>query len=500
MPIVITGFTSDDKVPGAVSEVKYGQSASRVSDIPRLCVITGMQLAAGSVAVGVAKQVFSLDDAMDFWGEGSEAAFMAEAALEVPGVNLWGIGTEEPAGGTVATAHYVLGGTWSTAGVLVLHVGGVIKEVAIASDDDLESAGDKVVAAIAEIPNLFCVPTHPGDDGDVILTTRNKGARSNLHIIHVDLTRAPAGLTCSITGGTALANGGKPFTGGGGVDDVADFTTTAFPGWYQYIGSAHNDATNAALLETYLNDKAAPFEQRPEFAVLAHNVYATGLSVAQTTLNDPFCEMMMFEGSRAHPSRIAAVFAALRSVTEAQDRTVLGNPNARYKDTKLPGILGYFSTADKPTRAELKVMLNSGLTPISDKNGEAVVVRAITTRCLNGSTPDYRVLDVGQAVTPQRVREHFDLKWETIHSVANEYVGPDKPGGEQAPEGMSTPKTWGAEILIDLREFERANLITDVDNNLPTVEYSAAKRLMSDIPVSVAPLNYQTGTLIRQVG
>lgn len=499
MPIVITGFTSDDKVPGAVSEVKYGQGASRVSDIPRLCMLTGMQLS-GTAAVGDLKQIFSVEDAIAFWGTGAEIARMAEAALAVPGVNLWGCGTTEPAGGTVATAHYVFGGTWSTAGVVVLHVGGKIKEVAVASDDDLEALGDKVVEAIEEIPNLFCIPTHPDDDGDVILTTRNKGARSNQHIIHVDLTRAPAGLTCSATGGTALANGGVPFTGGAGVDDVADFTTPAFPGWYQYLGSAHNDATNAALLETYLNDKAAPFEQRPEFAVLAHNVYATGLSVAQTTLNDAFCEMMLFEGSRNHPSEIAAVFAALRSVTEAQDKTVLGNPNARYKGTVLPGILGFFSPADKPTRAELKVMLNSGLSPIDDKNGDAVVVRAITTRCLNGSTPDYRVLDVGQAVTPQRIREHFDLKWETLHSVANEYVGPDKPGGEQAPEGLSTPSTWKAEILIDLREFERKNLIINVDGNLPTVEYSSAKRLMSDVPVEVAPLNYQTGTLIRQVG
>src|SRR5690606_9210529 len=103
------------------------------------------------------------------------------------------------------------------------------------------------------------------------------------------------------------------------------------------------------------------------------------------------------------------------------------------------------------------------------------------------------------AVTPQRVREHFDLKWDRVHAAANENVGPDKPGGEQSPEGMSTPSTWKAEILIDLREFERKNLITNVDGNLPTVEYSSAKRLMSDVPVEVAPLNYQHGLLIRQV-
>jgi phage tail sheath gpL-like len=292
----------------------------------------------------------------------------------------------------------------------------------------------------------------------------------------------------------------RPFTGGSGVDAAADFTTPAFPGWYQYVGAALNDATNAALLETYANDKAAPFEQRAEFICYAHNTYATGLSVAQTTLNDALSQMLMFEGSRNHPSELAAVLAALRSVEESTDKTPLGNPNRRYNGMKLPGILGYFSKADIPTRAEMKVMLNSGLTPVGDSNSDAVIVRSITTRCLNGSSPDYRCLDTGQAVTPQRVREHFDLKWQNVHAVANEYVGPDKPGGEQAPEGMSTPSTWKAEILIDLREFERANLITNVDGNLPTVEYSSAKRLMSDVPVEVAPQNHQHGLLIRQVG
>lgn len=497
MPILITGFTSDDKVPGAVSDLKFGQGASRVSDIPRLCIITGMGLAAGTIASGVIKQIFSLEDAMTFWGTGSEIARMAEAALAVDGVNLYGCSTDEPSGGSVATAHLVVGGTWSTSGVIVLHIAGRVLEVAVGATDSVTVVGESIEDAIEAIVNIFC--TAVNTTGDVLLTTLNKGARSNQHIVHVDLTRAPSGLTCSITGGSALSNGGKPFTGGAGVDDVADFTDPEFVGWYQYVGSAQNDATNAALLETHLNAKAAPFEQRTEFAVMAHNTYATGLSVAQTTLNNALFQMCMFEGSRNHPSQIAAVWAAYRSVSENLDRTVLGNPNQRHNGAVLPGILGYFSTADIPSRTEQKVMLNSGLTPISDKNGDAVVVRSITTHCLNGTAPDYRVLDTGQAVTPQRVREFFDLLWTDVHSVANEYVGPNPPAGEQPPEGMSTPATWRAEIEINLREFERANLVTDVSGNLPTVEYSTAKRLMADIPVVVTPQNHQVGHLIRQV-
>jgi phage tail sheath gpL-like len=496
MPIVITGFTSDDKVPGPVSEVKYGQGQSRVSDIPRKCIITGMQLA-GTVAVGVVKQIFSAEDAMTYWLAGSEIARMAEAALRIPGVNLFGCGTTEPSGGVAATAHLIASGTWTTSGSMTVHIGGHLKEVGIGATDSVTVVGEAIEDAIETIPNIFCTAVNTA--GDVLLTVKNKGARGNQHIVHVDLSLAPAGFACSITGGTALSNGGVPFTGGTLVDPIADFTTPAFPGWYQYIGSAQNDAVNAALLETYINAKAAPFEQRPEFACYAHNTYATALSVAQTTLNDALSQMLSFEGSRNHPSEIAAVWAALRSVTEASDATVLGNPNVRYNGTVLPGILGYFSTADIPTRAEQKVMLNSGLTPVGDKNGDPVIVRSITTRCLNGSSPDYRVLDTGQAVTPQRVREFFDLLWTDVHSAQNHYVGPNPPAGEQPPEGMSTPDNWRTEIEINLREFERANLITDVDGNLPTVEYSTAKRLMADIPVVVTPQNHQIGQLIRQV-
>src|SRR5690606_11265770 len=136
--------------------VKYGQGASRVSDIPRLCVITGMRLSSGSVAAGVAKQIFSVEDAIDFWGEGSEIARMAEAALEVGGVNLWGIATTEPSGGAVATGHFVVGGSWSEAGSIALHVGGHIKEIAVTASNTVTQVGDAIVTGLQELPNLFC--------------------------------------------------------------------------------------------------------------------------------------------------------------------------------------------------------------------------------------------------------------------------------------------------------------------------------------------------------
>lgn len=124
-----------------------------------------------------------------------------------------------------------------------------------------------------------------------------------------------------------------------------------------------------------------------------------------------------------------------------------------------------------------------------------------------GEVGDFSCIDTGQAVTPERVREHFDLKWNTVHAEANETIGDDTPG-RQAPEGMSTPSAWKAEILIDLREFERKQLIVNVDRNLPEVQHvtgrldqfgSTAKRLMSEIPVEVAPQNHQNATLIVKV-
>jgi hypothetical protein len=53
-------------------------------------------------------------------------------------------------------------------------------------------------------------------------------------------------------------------------------------------------------------------------------------------------------------------------------------------------------------------------------------------------------------------------------------------------------------IMADLPRFQRQNLITDLANNQPVVEFSN-KRLMSSIPIKVTPQNHQTGTLVRQI-
>jgi hypothetical protein len=247
------------------------------------------------------------------------------------------------------------------------------------------------------------------------------------------------------------------------------------------------------------NAKAGPFEARPENVIAATGgTLAASTTLTQTNMNEALGQMVWFEGARNHPSEIAAQMAAYRSVVEATAATDLGDPNHRYDGERLPTIAGYYDASHVPGRSQTDAALNVGLTPIGDANGRAVIVRSITSRSLSGAQADYRVLDTGDAVVPQRIREHFDAKWTQEHAPNAPYVAPDIPGGEAAPPGVSTPSLWRMAIMADLPRFQRQNLITDLANNQPVVEFSN-KRLMSSIPIKVTPQNHQTGTLVRQI-
>jgi phage tail sheath gpL-like len=501
MAIVVQGFTADSKTPGAVAELQFAQGPLSAGAVPRFVLLYGNKLSSGaSAADNEVADLLSQDEARAFAGAGSELGRMAVKALAVPGVKLRAVAVPEASGGTAATLTITITGTWSTGGSIDIHMGGRIVNVAAAPTDTPTTMGDRVVSRLTEDPDLYCNPVNAA--GVVTCTVKNLGVRGNDHIVHVVDKLRPAGMTVALGGGTPLANGGVPFSGGAGADDVTAALAATFSGSSSYVGAAQNDATNAALLVTQANNKAGPLEGRYENPVFALNgTLAAANSFSQTTLNNAFCQCLLFEGSRNHPSEIAAVWAALRSVTEALPVSPqLGNPNHRYDGTALPGILPHFLDSDVPTRSETDSALNSGVSPIGTKNGTAVMVRSITSRSLNGATPDYRTLDTGDAVVPQRGAEHFNAKWETDHAQVNQYVGPDPLNGAAPPVGFSTPSAWRAQVLLDLRLFATQNMVTDVDNNLPVVEYdSAGKRLMSSIPMKVTPQNHQTGSLIRQI-
>jgi hypothetical protein len=117
---------------------------------------------------------------------------------------------------------------------------------------------------------------------------------------------------------------------------------------------------------------------------------------------------------------------------------------------------------------------------------------------LNGSVPDYRCLDWGDAIVPDRISKELGVEWAYFKST-NPYVGPDAVASEaDPPEGVGTPGRWNSSVYGVLKDKEKSNWLQDVDLNMPETEYDNSRAaLVSAVPVVVRKQQHSIGISVR---
>lgn len=485
------------KVPGFFGETVYRAGAISAADIPLKLLVVGTKLSTGTATANAdVDNIFSEDDADTKYGAGSQIARMCYAALRIPGVQLQGAAVAEAGGAAAGTATITIAGTWSSGGTFLYRIDGTLVTGSIASTD---SATDVAVSIVNAVNGNSHLPTTAANvAGVVTLTRKSKGATGNQGILYQDKSQLPSGMTSTLAGGTAVTGDGLHFTSGSGTEDVTTLLAVLKPGTYARVAFAQNDATNAALWEAHFNFKAGVLEGRLEHGLTAVNgTLSAANSLATVTLNAERVQLLWLLNSESHPSEVAAVFGAIRTVTEQSD------PSADYDGKVLPGVAPQAARADWATLATQISALDNGITPIvTTANQEVQVVRSIVTHCLNGATPDYRILDTYQAVTPDYMRNDVALYWTTVFRPQNPKVNSDPaPEERDRPSGVATPSSWTAAIVSRLRLAEDNLFVTNVDTNMPFSEFDpVAKRIMSVVPVVPSFANHQVGVSVRQVG
>lgn len=500
MTIIIQGFSSTDKVPGFIGETVYGAGPLSIGSIPLKCLCVGLSdgdLAADSTPV----QILSTTDADTQAGAGTELNRMLRKALLVPGVQLYAA-TPTPANTPAAAEATITFATTATsAGVFTYYVGGDAVSVGVASGDVVGTIATNAAAAFNARSDLAVSAT--AALGVVTLTVKSEGARGNFYILSQDTSAAPTGTTSTIAGGSSVTGGGVYFDGGSGTEDLTNLLAALYPGQWDRIAFAQNDTTNAAKIKAQLVTKAGPLEGRLEHACVSTNgTLANAATLAQSTYNAERVQVLWCKYGESHPSEVAAAMASLRTATEQSA------PNAAYDGVALAGIAPMRNAADWPTRATQQTALNEGVTPLTTIAGDSTtvrVVRSITTKCLNGSDPDYRTLDTADAYVPDYVRNVLRLAWTTDYLPSNPYVGPNPSAVEpDPPAGVATPQRWNSYMTSTLQGLVAANVLQSVGTNAydtPVSEYDAtAKRIMSAVPVIRRANNHQTGVSVRQAG
>lgn len=492
--IVISGFTPDDKVPGVVAAFQWAAGNLSIGAIALTCFLYGNPVAGGAAAANSITPVTTPEEADAAWGARSELARMAHAALDIPGVTLKGVAVAEAGGAAAATATLTVAGSWTTTGELTIQLDGTVFRIAFGSSVTTVTLAAAAIVASSngqQDGRLFCLATN--SSGVVTFTVSSKGVRGNQHTLYVvDKTLVPVGMTVAIAGGTALPNAGVPFTGGTGTDDVTAALAATASLQCDYEAYAHNDATNMGLVETATYNKAGfDIGLLQQYGTSTNGVMAGGIAIGQTAMNDPLGWCGWVQYGPEHPSRTTARLAALYSITDG------GQPNTRYDGVILNGQPPHFALSDAPNRATLKAALNASLTPITTVDSKGVIVRAINSRSLNGSTPDYRTLDHGDTTVAIRIRKELVVAFaEAV--LDNPYSGPDIPG-EAPTEGTLTPGLWNSVAYDVMKLAEKNNWVQDVDAKPPqSVWDPVGKRVMSTIPCIAKLQAHQGGVVVRQ--
>jgi phage tail sheath gpL-like len=583
--ITIPGYTVSDKVPGAVAINKWGAGKKSIGSIPLFCALYG-NFGGGTAVANEDHELTTPEEADALFGARSELARMCHAALDVAGVTLRAIGVTPASGGTAATFTFDIGGSWTTSGEISFQVDEEVIRVAVAASHTPTTFGDAAEDAFnqAQDGRLFCTAVNTA--GRLVLTVFDVGVRGNQHVLRIDSSLKPSGMTIAAdqlsavaqvgtgpaitvagtdtvdgtyvvtislggangtatfgvtrnaislatgvtvpttpftypipgtsiivtfgngthviatthtwTGVAALSNGFIPFMGGAGSDDIEDALDATDTITNDYIGLAHNDATNVGKVETHVGAKAAFDVGRLEQYVTSTNrTLAGAIAIGQTGMNDQLGQCLWVQNGVEHPSRVSARMAALRSVTEG------AQPNTNYDDMVLPGAAPQAKTADVPNRSTLNSALNNSVTPLVTVDGSLLIVRSICSRSLNGATPDYRTYDTGDVSVPIRIRKELLALAAQLKSADGggmQWDGPDPEEG-LAPEGIFTPNFWAAQCNAKLQEWEspRFNWLQDVAANPAKAEWDPdAKRTMSDVPNIVRHQWHQLGAVIRQ--
>lgn len=493
------GWSPSDRVPGYYAESLFAQGGLSAGSLQKKCLVTGTKLTAGTATPSQdINQIFQIADSDGYHGAGSEINLQCVAALNVPGVALYAAPCAEASGATAGTITVTFATAPTASCTFTCYIDGVKYTFGLTTSDTPTTAGTALVNALAGNPR--CPVTAINTAGAVALTTKSKGIRTGDHSLYVDSSKL-AGITAVISGGgTAMTGGcgilGSRFTAGTGLETLSTLLTALWPGTWDYIGAAQNDATNVALWKTQVEGKAVIIEGRLEqFSIGQNGTLASATSLAQTTLNEFRASCLWINDGENHPSEIAAGIAALRSVTEGT------NPVAIYDGVAIPGVYPNRFIPDIPTHSQQVSAINNSVTPIVTVNGVATVGMLITTYSLFGSSPDYRCLQAYYVSMPDYARIDIGLQWLSVIKPANPRVADDPAQGQpRPPNGVSTPSQITSFLTQIAVGYQTNGWFTNVSQNLPVAGYNAtAKRIECVFPCPVTAGNHQLGVSVRQL-
>jgi phage tail sheath gpL-like len=362
------------RTPGVYSEFNTKMAVATLPANLYKCVIVGQRIAAGSVAANVLTDVFSAEDAANYFGRGSIAHLMVKAAIKANNyLSLQAIAADDAAASVAASGTVTITGPATAPGALNLGVNGQSAAIAFASGDTANSIAAALQAQIAAQPDL---PVTAAVLGAVVtLTAKNKGTLGNA----IKLTATPTANTGVAAAVVAMANGATD-------PDITNTLAAIFTAGHNIVITAFNDATNLGKLATHINNVSAATEKRRARGVFSSiGTYAQATTLSTGVNNGRILQALVPSANEAE-YEVAAAMASIAASEEDPARPLNG---MILVGLTVPPIASWLSGS------QVEAAVHNGVTPVRcTSDGDVHIVRAVTTYLTNvNAVPDISLMD-----------------------------------------------------------------------------------------------------------
>jgi phage tail sheath gpL-like len=431
---------------------------------------------------GVAKEtptpLFTADEAATGSGYGSIIHRLVKAALKANRYVDLSFCALDDGDGTASVGDITFSGPATKAGSVTLHIGDETTEVAFVKDATKETVAAALEAECWEKHNDLQVFTWIDDTAPekIGLKAKNKGTLGDQIKVSCEIT-PNSGISASITA----------MNGGATDPDIDDVLDDIFPGEYDIVVSAWNDATSLGKLNTHMTSVSGPLEQR----ACSGYYGAVGALATETTkavnLNHKRLRCIYLRYTSATPRQttpyeIAAEFASLRAFYE--------DPALPLDDVYIEGIAPP-APQDVLSGTEQESCLFNGVTPLQvGPNGKVQIVRYISTYVKNDEGVD------DDAWLDGNYSDIMDYTRKACRTAVSTHF-------KQAKQVVKTPKRVEGVIFGTLKNLDDAEIIMNVEarkDELKAENTDERGRTNVQIPVTpVTGLHIVAGILNMKV-
>ena len=383
--------------------------------------------------------------------------------------------------GTAASLAVTFTTSAAANGTVAIFIGDTQIQAPITSGDAVATIATNVASTINALANVPV--TASPSSGVVTLTAKQKGPRGNQIRVALRIVGTSVSTTSSAQNFAYLASGAT-------ADSWTNALATINPLKFDYIVPAAEDATSSTSLggvATQIENNVLPLVGIEQRFITAHTGTEGTAATFVQSLDTPVGDCVWEQNSNYTRFELAAYTAGMVALGESASVPQLNWDNMGASPTSQAQwqLLAPFDGTVQ-TQATLVAALQAGLSPVNAlAGGRSSLISLITTYCLNGSNPDYRVRDHA-TVTVMLVASAL-VKAKLAAQFSNKLIADDPPKGAKPPtSGVVTPSDIAAAVGQVFSGMYANGLIQDLPGALTSINVAREPGRTDRVDISYA--------------